>query len=159
MNESIGEMLKRFRRQSNMSVSDVAIQLQEKYHMQIAGKTIYGWESDQSHPTTDTFVTLCEIYQINNLYDAGFKNGGREIRKEEISDAPKLHINEQERRLIEAYREKEEMHGVLDMLLDMEEEPVGKEKPAGKESSEKEESAEKENPAVNGEKKKETDQD
>ncbi len=122
MNENIGEMLKRFRRQSNMSISDVVIQLQEKYDVQIAEKTIYGWESNQSHPTTDTFVMLCEIYQINNLYDAG-RNSVREVRKEAVSDAPKLHIKAQERRLIEAYRAKEEMHGVIDMLLDMDEEP------------------------------------
>lgn len=153
MNESIGEMLKRFRRQSNMSVSDVAIQLQEKYHMQIAEKTIYGWESDQSHPTTDTFITLCEIYQINNLYDAGLKNGGREIRKEEISDVPKLHINEQERMLIEAYRQKEEMHGVLDILLDMDEESARKEKPAVQDP------VGKEKPTINGNQEKEADKD
>ena len=30
----------------------------------VAEKTVYGWESNQAHPTSDVFVALCDIYKI-----------------------------------------------------------------------------------------------
>ena len=58
-NNKIGDLLKTYRKTNHWSVEDVSIKLKEEYGLNIAEKTIYGWESNQAHPTADTFVALC----------------------------------------------------------------------------------------------------
>ena len=58
--------------QNNYSVKDVSILLEE-HHIKAAPKTIYGWESGQSQPSADVLLTLCEIYNIENILST-FKN-------------------------------------------------------------------------------------
>ncbi len=111
-NEKIGMVLKKYRKKNSMSVSDVAMELRNKYHLQVAEKTIYGWESNQAHPTTDMFLTLCEIYQLNNI---------NEILNGENHD---FVITAKERALIEHYRRQPEMQSAVQKLLGMA--PAGK---------------------------------
>ena len=66
-NGIIGEVLKKYRKANGLEVHDVAILLKERYGLDIADKTIYGWESNQAHPVTDTFVVLCEMYHIADV--------------------------------------------------------------------------------------------
>ncbi len=66
-NDIIGEVLKKYRKANGLEVHDVAILLKERYGLDIADKTIYGWESNQAHPVTDTFVVLCEMYHIADV--------------------------------------------------------------------------------------------
>ena len=66
-NEKIGQILKESRKRNHLSVHETGIILYKQYGHKIADKTIYGWESNQAHPTVDTFLELCEIYQIQNL--------------------------------------------------------------------------------------------
>lgn len=95
-NDKIGEVLKRYRKQNQMSVTEVAIELQKRYHQNVAEKTIYGWESNQAHPTSDMFLHLCDLYRINNLNEA-FGN-------EKISRKAEFRITSEERSLIEHFR-------------------------------------------------------
>ena len=107
-NNKIGEMLKKYRKLNALSIGDVVVELQDKYGVNVAEKTVYGWESNQAHPTSDVFVALCDIYRINNITDV-FN-----------SDEPKgFHITAEERQLIEHYREHPEMHAVIRKILNI----------------------------------------
>ncbi len=108
-NNQIGLMLKKYRKLNALSVSDVALELQEKYGVNVAEKTIYGWESNQAHPTSDMFVALCDIYKINNISDVFHSK-----------ESKGFHITAEERDLIQNYREHPEMHAVIRKLLNME---------------------------------------
>ena len=66
-NDIIGEVLKKYRKANGLEVHDVSLLLKERYGLDIADKTIYGWESNQAHPVTDTFVVLCEMYHIADV--------------------------------------------------------------------------------------------
>ena len=107
-NNQIGILLKKYRKLNSLSVSDVAVELQEKYGVAVAEKTIYGWESNQAHPTSDVFVALCGIYKINNLSDVFHSK-----------ESKSFHISSEERKLIEHYREYPEMQAVIRKLLNM----------------------------------------
>lgn len=65
----IGSKLKEYRRHHGWSIADVVNELQDRYQLTVSGKTIYGWESDQSFPRTETFLALCELYQIDRPYE------------------------------------------------------------------------------------------
>ena len=115
-NNKIGEMLKRYRKLNSMSVSDVVAELESQYKLQVAEKTVYGWESNQAHPTTDTFVVLCELYRINNLHEA---MGNRIMLRGK--DFP---ISADERELIKRYRENTELQPAVRRVLGMPDDPV-----------------------------------
>ena len=66
-NDIIGEVLKKYRKANGLEVHDVSLLLKERYGLDIADKTIYGWESHPAHPVTDTFVVLCELYHIADV--------------------------------------------------------------------------------------------
>lgn len=107
-NNKIGEMLKHYRKLNAYSINDVVLELQERYGVNVAEKTVYGWESNQAHPTSDVFVALCDIYKINNINDVF------------TSNEPKgFHITAEERKLIEHYREYPELQAAIRKLLNM----------------------------------------
>lgn len=109
-NEQIGKMLKKYRKLNKLSVSDVAVKLAEQYGLSIAEKTIYGWESNQAHPTTATFVALCDIYKINGISDI-------------FSDTvePKgFPITTDERQILEQYRSNPQLQPIIKKILDLE---------------------------------------
>lgn len=108
-NNQIGEMLKKYRKLNALSVNDVVVELQEKYGVKVAEKTVYGWESNQAHPTSDVFVALCDIYKINNISDV-FSN----------TKEPKgFPITAEERHIIEQYRTMPELQDVIKKILNM----------------------------------------
>ena len=108
-NDHIGQLLKKYRKQNQLSVQDVVLELNDKYDVNVAEKTIYGWESNQSHPTSDVFVALCDIYKINNISEAFPFN----------ADAKGFPITPEERLLVEQYRQRPEFHRAVRKLLDM----------------------------------------
>ena len=65
-NAKISEVLKNYRKLNKLSVRDVSGILKEK-SLNVAEKTIYGWESGQTQPNADTLLMLCEIYNIENI--------------------------------------------------------------------------------------------
>ena len=108
-NEQIGKILKKYRKMNLLSVNDVVIELSEKYGVNVAEKTIYGWESSQAHPTAPMLIALCDIYKINNITD---------VFSDEIE--PKgFPITPEERQLIEQYRRNEELQPVIRKILDI----------------------------------------
>lgn len=113
-NNRIGEVLKQYRKQNAMSVTDVMVALQEQYELTVAEKTIYGWESNQAHPTADTFIALCEIYKIRNLSDSFSEPAVKKVSK------PKgFLISAEERSIIEQYRKYPELQDAVKRLLNM----------------------------------------
>lgn len=109
-NEQIGKMLKKYRKLNRLSVSDVTFLLAEQYGLTVAEKTIYGWESNQAHPTTATFVALCDIYKINGISD---------IFSDTI-ETKGFPITTDERTLLEQYRNKPHLQSVIKKILDLE---------------------------------------
>lgn len=110
-NNKIGEVLKKYRKLNGYQVRDVAGILQEKHQLNVAEKTIYGWESNQAHPTTDMFLILCEIYQIANIADIFYPSNP------DISD---FAVSSEERNLVEAYREHPELQPAIKRMLEVE---------------------------------------
>ena len=108
INDQICVMLKKYRKLNALTVSDVVVELNDKYGVQVAEKTVYGWESNQAHPTTDVFVALCDIYKINNISDV--------FNSKEPKGFP---ITAEERKVIENYRLHPEMRGAVKKLLNM----------------------------------------
>lgn len=106
-NNQIGFMLKKYRKINALSVRDVVVELQEKYGVSVAEKTVYGWESNQAHPTSDVFVALCDIYKINNISDV-FSNA---------KESKGFPITQEERHLIEQYRSNPELQDVIKRIL------------------------------------------
>lgn len=103
----IGEILRKYRKQRGWSVADVAIQLRDNYELNVAEKTIYGWESDQSYPRTETLLLLCELYQIESFSsDLIIPASTNEFQ-----------ITSEERRLIEKYRQHPEFRNAIKKLL------------------------------------------
>ena len=67
MQNTIASILKQARRSSHLSVKQAASQLRQ-YGIDIASKTLYGYESGLSMPNADVFVALCKIYQYEEPY-------------------------------------------------------------------------------------------
>lgn len=107
-NNQIGVMLKKYRKQNALSVNDVVVELHNKYGVNVAEKTVYGWESNQAHPTSDVFVALCDIYRINNISDI--------FNSKEPKSFP---ITTEERQLIENYRLNPDIQHAIRKLLNM----------------------------------------
>ena len=110
-NDQIGLMLKKYRKLNELSVADVVVELYEKHGVVVAEKTIYGWESNQAHPTSDVFVALCDIYKINNVSEV-FINNSKESKS--------FPITGEERQIIENYRSLPELQGVIRKILNIE---------------------------------------
>lgn len=107
-NMQIGNTLKKYRKMRGWTVSDVVIKLHELYDVNIAEKTVYGWESDQSLPRAETLLMLCELYQIDHL------SKGLTLPPT-VSDFP---ITQDELELIKKYRRHPELQKVVHRVLD-----------------------------------------
>lgn len=107
-NMQIGDTLKKYRKMRGWKVMDVVVKLHELYGVNIAEKTVYGWESDQSLPRSETLLMLCELYQIDRL------SQGLTIPPS-FSDFP---ITQDEMELIKKYRKHPELQKVVHRVLD-----------------------------------------
>lgn len=98
-NELIPKVLKEYRKRNHYSVKDVSIRLME-HDIDVAPKTIYGWESGQAQPTADTLLLLCEIYKIPDILNSfGYDQ----------PDDPAASLTYHEREIIYAYRNRPEV--------------------------------------------------
>lgn len=64
MSQTIASTLKQLRKASRLSAKQAASQLKH-YGIDIAPKTLYGYESGLSMPNADVFVALCSIYHCS----------------------------------------------------------------------------------------------
>lgn len=104
-NQLIPKVLKEYRKKNKYSVSEVALLLKER-SINVATKTIYGWESGQSQPSADTLLALCEIYNVQNILNAfGYDNEDN------------FQLTSQERALIKSYRAHPELQEAVNILL------------------------------------------
>ena len=104
-NPNIAKVLKEYRKKNKYAVKDVSIMLKER-SIKAAPKTIYGWESGQAQPSADILLTLCELYNIENILSAfGY------------TDETDFQLNSQERALIKSYRAHPEFHDAINTLL------------------------------------------
>ena len=104
-NELIPKVLKEYRKRNHYSVKDVSIRLME-HDIDVAPKTIYGWESGQAQPDADTLLVLCDIYNIDDVLGAfGYSSNKH------------FHITNHEKDLIEKYRKHPELQSAVDKLL------------------------------------------
>ena len=104
-NEMIAKVLKEYRKNNNLTVREVAGILENK-SMNVAEKTIYGWESGQAQPDADTLLVLCDIYNIDDVLGAfGYSSNKH------------FHITNHEKDLIEKYRNHPELQSAVDKLL------------------------------------------
>jgi hypothetical protein len=108
-NDQIGKILKKYRKINLLSVNDVVIELEERYGVNVAEKTIYGWESSQAHPTAPMLIALCDIYKINNI---------AEVFSDQI-ETKGFPITQEERHLVEQYRRNEDLQPVIRKILDL----------------------------------------
>lgn len=77
--ESISFTLRKLREREHLSVKDVQEKLMN-LGIVVSNKTIYGWESGKRLPDADTFLTLCDIYNSEDvLSDFGYKNKEAEL--------------------------------------------------------------------------------
>ena len=79
--EMIAKVLKELRKKNSLTVHDVVIKLSDK-SINVADKTLYGWESGQAQPDADTLLVLCEIYHVDEIL--------RQLVVESAFDASKL---------------------------------------------------------------------
>lgn len=109
-NPKISVMLKYYRKLNELSVQDVSNYLKKEGNP-AATKTIYGWESGQTQPDADTLMYLCRLYQIDDILTTfGYTSPDH---------SKPIRLTAQERKLIQAYREKKEMQKAVDKLLDL----------------------------------------
>lgn len=73
MGKDIGRVLKDVRKQKSLSVEFVSQYLIKK-GFKASLKTVYSWENGNSVPTPEIFLSLCELYNIQNVLDTfGYK--------------------------------------------------------------------------------------
>ena len=115
----VSRLIKSKRKELDYSVKDVVSKL-SKRGIDVSEKTVYGWESGHRQPDADTFLILCDIYQITNLSD--------EISSSEENEI--ISTNEQE--VIKKYRALDE-HGkmLVNNVLDLEYKRVTSQKSNG----------------------------
>ena len=107
-NEYIPKVLKEYRKRNHLTVNDVSLMLHER-SIEVAPKTIYGWESGQANPSADMLLTLCEMYNITDILAVfGYKE-----------DESYFHVTASERALIESYRKHPELQKAVNKLLDL----------------------------------------
>ncbi len=104
-NKYIPKVLKEYRKKNHYSVNEVAFMLHER-SIDVAPKTIYGWESGQAQPSADVLLVLCELYNVTNILSAfGYDNEGD------------FNLTSQERALIKSYRAHPELQEAVNILL------------------------------------------
>lgn len=64
--DKIARTLKQLRHDKAMTVNDVVERLGDE-SVNIAVKTLYGWESGQALPRLDVFLALCQVYDVRDI--------------------------------------------------------------------------------------------
>lgn len=110
-NPNISRVLRYYRKLYNLSVKDIRSYLSSK-NIDVAVKTIYGWESGNTQPSADTLMTLCSFYHIDNILETFGYSSTNEI------DIP-IMLSEEEKYVIEAYRQNPAMQNAVKKLLEI----------------------------------------
>lgn len=78
-----------------------------------SGKTVNGWENGRSQPDVETFLKLCDIYKVSDIF--------KEFHVKDLfnDDEKELSLSNHEKLVILAYRAKPDMHNAVDTLLNV----------------------------------------
>lgn len=106
-NEYIPRALKEYRKRNHFSVNDVALMLHDR-SIDVAPKTIYGWESGQANPSADILLTLCELYNVTDILSAFGYSANEDFN-----------LTVAEQKLIKSYRKHPEFQSAVNKLLDL----------------------------------------
>lgn len=68
---SVGQIISKYRKQHGYSQPELASAL-EKENIKISYKTISSWEKNGSEPSVTTFLTLCKILHIPDVFEEYF---------------------------------------------------------------------------------------
>ena len=109
------EQLRSLRKDKNLSVNEVSAYLSE--HVKpVSSKTVYGWESGTSAPSSEMLLALCEMYDVRDI-QAAF---GLDSSDEKDDDSPMHFLTPKEWELIKEYRNRPEYKPVVRKIYDLE---------------------------------------
>ncbi len=107
-NNSIGQVLRYYRKLNKLSVEEVSKFL-EKNNYPAATKTIYGWENNHTQPNAETLMLLCNLYKIPNILEA--------FGYEDNNNRTNIILTEHEELLVIRYREHPDLQKAIDLIL------------------------------------------
>ena len=105
--EHIAKVLKQLRLKSGLTAKQVGEMIGK------SGKTVSAWENNHGQPDAELLITLCDIYNVDDILKAF-----REDFTETIS------LTEHEKSVIIAYRQQPSMQEAVDRLLGIEAETI-----------------------------------
>lgn len=109
--ETYGSILRKARETAGFSIEEVIEQL-SMLGYKISTKTLYGYENDVSSPKISLFMTLCHLYNLNDLYAT--------FNLRAPTETPRLELSPHEKNVIVAYRANPAMQNAVDRLLGVE---------------------------------------
>lgn len=95
MKKEIGTVLREYRIKAHISVKEISDILTEKGY-KASEKTVYSWEGNNSQPSPDILLLLCDIYNIDDIMSAFGYCSNREKNNDILTSEHILLINKYE---------------------------------------------------------------
>ena len=108
--KEIMQKLRKVRKSKDITIDELYHFLLEN-NVQVAKKTVYGWDSATTTPNVKTFLLICKFYGIKDVYS---------LLEVYMPEDDILSISNKEKKLIEQFREKKEYQKPILKLLDLE---------------------------------------
>lgn len=103
MKRSIGETLKKYRLETGNSVREISNLLISK-GFKASEKTIYSWESGNSHPNPEALLIMCKTYGITDVLNAFGYSTEKECDENAEDFSVDFELSSDEKDHIEKYR-------------------------------------------------------
>ena len=100
------QKLKAIRKKRGLKVSEV-VQKLNSYGVDVAVKTVYGWEGGQANPSLQAFIALCSIYGIKDILQLFDEESNKS------DEGVQMHM------LWDAYRKHPDMQLAVEKLLEL----------------------------------------
>ena len=106
--KEIMQKLKEVRKARDITIDEL-YQFLLKNNVQVAKKTVYGWDNAITTPNVKTFLLMCKFYGIKDVYS---------LLEVNMPEDDILSISNTERELIKQFRKKEEYQiSILKLLF------------------------------------------
>ena len=83
-------ILKDIRNRKGITIGDAVEYIEQQTFNKVSKKTLYGWEEGTSRPDIEAFVTLCKLYEIQDIREL-FEGERRYIEDVDITLRDKLY--------------------------------------------------------------------